>query len=73
MNYPFTNLNSKKEKSKMKLNIRKKRAQQHTEVIISFIVFIGFLMAMLFFLNPLKTNQIDETILEMTEQILIQE
>jgi len=52
--------------------VKCKRSQAHVEMILSMIIFIGFLVAMLIILNPLKINkQVDYTLLDITsDQIL---
>ena len=44
-----------------------KRSQAHVEMILSFIIFVGFITVMLILLNPIKTRPISTTILDITE------
>ncbi len=53
--------------------LKSKRAQGHVEMIISFLIFIGFVVTLLTFLNPTKSRQIDYAILSITEEKLMDE
>jgi hypothetical protein len=53
--------------------LKSKCSQGHVEMIISFVVFVGFVTTLLILLNPTKTNQINYTILDITEQKLLEE
>src|SRR3989344_9232170 len=48
-----------------------KKAQGHVELILSFVIFIGFILAMLFFLIPYKNNNSIQGNLDNTQRILI--
>lgn len=58
--------------NKMKMQ-KSRRSQGHVEMIISFGIFLGFLLALLFFLSPLKSKHIDYTMLDMTEKALLED
>ena len=49
-----------------------RRAQGHVEMIISFVIFIGFVSVLLFSLNPLTDKRINFTLLEITESKLME-
>jgi len=51
-------------------NKKSKHAQGHVEMIISFLIFIGFISTLFFILNPTQSKQIDYTILSITEEKL---
>jgi len=54
--------------------LKSKRSQGHIEMIISFIVFVGFVGVLLFFLNPLENSSyIDYAVLDITEEVLMQD
>ena len=53
--------------------LKSKHSQAHVEMIISFVIFVGFLGSMFFFLNPFETRRISYTVLDMTETALINE
>jgi len=48
-----------------------KKAQGHVELILSFVIFIGFILAMLFFLIPYKNNNSIQGDLDNAQKILI--
>lgn len=47
------------------------RSQGHVEMILSFVIFIGFVVAMFFFLNPTKENKVNYVSLDSVENILL--
>ena len=49
-----------------------KKTQGHIEVILSFTIFIGFLMAIFYFLSPISTNRISYSSLDRVEEKLLQ-
>lgn len=50
-----------------KISIRKK-AQGHVEMILSFVIFIGFVFVILFFINPIQKNQISYSVVDEIQQ-----
>jgi len=53
--------------------LKSKCSQGHVEMILSFAIFMGFIITMLYFLNPLKVGKVNYTILDMTENVLSKE
>ena len=51
--------------------IQNRKAQSHVEMILSFVIFIGFLVALFVILNPLKPRHLSQTNLDITESSLI--
>lgn len=49
------------------------RAQGHVEMIVSFIIFIGFLSVLLYILNPVEQRRVGFAVLDITEQQLLKE
>lgn len=49
-----------------------KRSQSHVEMILSFMIFIGFITAMFIFFNPLQQTKVRTTFLDVTENRLIE-
>ena len=58
-------------KSKMKLNMNK-RSQSHVEMIISFLLFIGVVILLFIFLNPVSQPESKTLIMDNVKKILIQ-
>ncbi len=52
--------------------IKNKKAQGHVEMILSFLIFLGFVLASFAFLNPLKGESIVPRFLEMTEKTILE-
>ena len=48
-----------------------RRAQGHVEMIISFVIFVGFVTTLLIVLNPIKTRPISGTLLDITQDVLL--
>jgi len=68
---------SKKSNSHLHFNHRKhllkcKRSQAHVEMILSFVIFVGFIVTMLIILSPVRNRQISYTILDITEEQLLE-
>lgn len=58
---------------KIRSILKPKQSQAHVEMIVSFVIFAGFITAMLYFLNPFQNRQISYTILDITEAKLVGE
>jgi hypothetical protein len=52
--------------------VKNKKAQGHIEMILSFVIFIGFIVVLLFFLTPSFDKDIDTVFLETTKNILME-
>ncbi len=50
------------------MNKNKKRGISHIEVIISFIIFVGFLVFFIYFLNPFEIKKLDEVLIDSLER-----
>jgi len=51
--------------------IRNKKAVSHVEVIISFVIFIGFLVFLFAFLNPIKSKKLSDNVLDKINREII--
>ncbi|MFH1307340.1 MAG: hypothetical protein ABIH72_00630 [archaeon] len=49
-----------------------KRGMSHIEMIASFLIFVGFLLFLLAFLNPIKESPINENLLDLAERGIIE-
>jgi len=49
---------------------KNKRAQGHVEMIVSFVIFVGFVVTLLVILNPLKARPISGTLLDVTQDTI---
>jgi hypothetical protein len=56
----------------MKSIIKSKLSQGHVEMILSFTIFAGFVVAMFFFLNPAKENKINYGSLDAAENVILE-
>lgn len=54
------------------LNIKIKRAQGHVEMILSFIIFLGFLLVMFIFIAPKSVNQVSYVSLDSVETLILE-
>lgn len=53
--------------------MRDKKAIGHIEVIISFVIFIGFVLFLLTFLNPIKNKEVSQAVLDFAERGILSE
>jgi len=53
-------------KNKNKKIVCNRRAQAHVEMIISFVLFVGFVVFILIFLNPVNQSKISDAVLDAT-------
>lgn len=51
--------------------VKTKKAQTHVEVILSFIIFLGFIFVVLYFMNPIITPQPSYTSLTAVQNIIL--
>lgn len=51
--------------------IKIKKTQSHVEMIVSFVIFVGFVVAMFFIFNPIKTIGVNKTFLDITQEKII--
>ena len=56
----------------MKSLIKSTKSQGHVEMILSFTIFAGFVVAMFFFLNPAKENKVSYVSLDTAENIILE-
>lgn len=52
--------------------IKIKKAQEHIEMIISFIIFLGFVITILVFFNPVKQRTANSGLLDLTTSVVVQ-
>lgn len=56
---------------KPKILVMDKHAQGHVEMILAFVIFIGFVGTLFFFLNPVDNKAISYTLLDITQEKLL--
>lgn len=56
----------------MKNNTTQKKGQGHIEMIVSFVLFLSFVLAIFFFLYPIQDNSLDYSILNTVQEKIIE-